>query len=57
MSIPSALQSLRDRGLRIIDRVSAVAPLLIRLTVGLVFISTGWASCTASRMSPLSFKR
>jgi putative oxidoreductase len=42
MSIPNALQSLRDRGLRIIDRVSAVAPLLIRLTVGLVFISTGW---------------
>jgi putative oxidoreductase len=42
MFIPNVLQSSFDRGLRLIDRLSAVAPLLIRLTVGLVFATTGW---------------
>jgi putative oxidoreductase len=42
MYIPSVMLSLRDRGLRAADRASAVAPLLMRLTLGAVFISTGW---------------
>jgi uncharacterized membrane protein YphA (DoxX/SURF4 family) len=42
MFIPNVLQSSFDRGLRLIERLSAVAPLLIRLTVGLVFATTGW---------------
>jgi putative oxidoreductase len=42
MSIPTALFSLRDRALRATDRLSALAPLLIRLTLGPVFITTGW---------------
>jgi putative oxidoreductase len=42
MSIPTVMLSLRDRALRATDRLSALAPLLIRLTLGPVFISTGW---------------
>jgi putative oxidoreductase len=42
MSIPTVLLSLRDRGLRAADKISALAPLLMRLTLGAVFITTGW---------------
>jgi putative oxidoreductase len=42
MSIPNAILLLRDRGLRTAGKLSALAPLLIRLTLGLVFITSGW---------------
>jgi putative oxidoreductase len=42
MSILNAMLLLRDRGLRTAGKLSALAPLLIRVTLGLVFVSTGW---------------
>jgi putative oxidoreductase len=42
MPIQNVIRSLRDRGLRVVDRLSALAPLLLRLTLGLVFITSGW---------------
>jgi putative oxidoreductase len=36
------LESLRNRSLAVLDRVSWLAPLLGRLAVGLLFLSTGW---------------
>jgi putative oxidoreductase len=41
MSI-ATIVTLRDRGLRLAGRLSALAPLLIRLTLGAVFITSGW---------------
>ena len=36
------LENARDRTLRVFDRARWAAPLLGRLAVGLVFMSTGW---------------
>jgi putative oxidoreductase len=42
MSIKNSLQTLRSRSLQAVNKVSFLGPFLIRLTVGLVFVSTGW---------------
>lgn len=42
MSIVSTLKALRTRLLALTDRLAFLAPLLIRVTVGVVFIVTGW---------------
>jgi putative oxidoreductase len=42
MSIATAILSLRERALHLAGRLSSLAPLLIRLTLGPVFITTGW---------------
>jgi putative oxidoreductase len=41
-SITASLRSLPARGLRLADRLKSLAPLLLRLTLGLTFVSTGW---------------
>ena len=40
--IANSLLSFRRRLLRLTDRLGFVAPALIRLTVGVIFIQTGW---------------
>ena len=42
MTIESSIRNARAAAARLTDRLSSLAPLLIRLTVGLVFIGTGW---------------
>jgi putative oxidoreductase len=42
MSITSSLLTLRRRLLKLTDKLSGAAPLLIRITLGLVFLRTGW---------------
>jgi putative oxidoreductase len=42
MSIASSALSLRRRLLSLTDKLSGLAPLLIRITVGIVFVRTGW---------------
>jgi putative oxidoreductase len=42
MSITSSVLTLRRRLLALTDRLSGLAPLLIRITVGVVFLRTGW---------------
>jgi len=42
MSLAQSLLALRPRLLHLSDRLAFLAPLLIRLTVGLVFATTGW---------------
>jgi uncharacterized membrane protein YphA (DoxX/SURF4 family) len=41
-SIESIMKTLRGRLLTATERLAFLAPFLIRLTVGLVFIRTGW---------------
>ena len=42
MSITSTALHLRRRLLKLTDKLSGAAPLLIRFTLGLVFLRTGW---------------
>jgi len=42
MKIISAFETLRARALRRIERLGFLAPTLIRFTLGLVFVGTGW---------------
>ena len=42
MSIPNTLLMLHTRSLRVAGKLSFLVPLLLRLTVGLVFVGTGW---------------
>lgn len=42
MSIVSTLVSLRDRGLALARRLEWLAPLTARITLGVLFMSTGW---------------
>lgn len=42
MSVLSTLNTLRDRGLVLARRLDWLAPLVGRLTLGVLFVSTGW---------------
>lgn len=42
MSTDSLIRTLPGRALKVADKLGFLAPALIRLTVGLVFIRTGW---------------
>src|SRR5687768_5547626 len=42
MNIPTLLRTTRTRLLAVTQRASFLGPLLIRLTVGVVFVGTGW---------------
>jgi putative oxidoreductase len=42
MPIGTTIERMRERLLALTSKISFVAPALIRLTVGLVFIQTGW---------------
>ena len=42
MSITSSVLTLRRRLLKLTETLSGLAPLLIRITVGVVFLRTGW---------------
>jgi putative oxidoreductase len=42
MPIATSLETVRERLLAVAHRLSFLAPLLIRVTVGVVFIQTGW---------------
>lgn len=42
MSVLSTLDTLRDRGLVIARRLDWLAPLVGRITLGVLFVSTGW---------------
>jgi putative oxidoreductase len=42
MSIGSAILNLRHRLLTLVDKIAGLAPLLIRFTLGLIFLRTGW---------------
>jgi putative oxidoreductase len=52
MSITSSVLTLRRRLLALTDRLSGLAPLLIRITVGVVFIRSGWGKL--SDLSPVT---
>jgi putative oxidoreductase len=43
MAIETLIKTTRNRMLALTQRLAFLAPLLIRLTVGVVFIGTGWA--------------
>lgn len=42
MSVLSTLNTLRDRGLGVAGRLDWLAPLVGRITLGVLFVSTGW---------------
>jgi putative oxidoreductase len=42
MSVTSTVLNVRRRLLKIVDKLAGLAPLLIRITLGCVFIRTGW---------------
>jgi putative oxidoreductase len=46
MSIVTTIETARERLLAMAQRLSFLAPLLIRVTVGVVFIQTGWGHLT-----------
>jgi putative oxidoreductase len=46
MPIVTLIQSTRERLLALAHRLSFLAPLLIRVTLGVVFIQTGWGHLT-----------
>jgi putative oxidoreductase len=41
-SMLKKLLALRERGLELVKKVAWLGPLLVRLTVGVVFVQTGW---------------
>ena len=42
MSVPSIISAARDRGLTVARRLAWLAPLVGRITLGVLFVSTGW---------------
>jgi len=54
MTIKSLWKTLRTRGRAQAGKLAFAAPALIRLTVGLVFMSTGWGKRWAPPEAPLA---
>jgi uncharacterized membrane protein YphA (DoxX/SURF4 family) len=51
------IRSLSDRVLGLLRKITWTGPLLVRLTLGLVFVTTGWGRCITSMTSPSSSRR